>query len=99
MKHSLSASQTASCAFGILILVIGIINSFWGNDPIFGVGLMALSTLYIPYIQVFVEKKARLQIPSIAKIILGLVIIWAALGVGELFAKIKLMQLDLGSAG
>ena len=97
MKHSLSISKAVSCAFGILFLAIGLVNTFWGNDPIFGAGILVLSLIYFPPSEEFLEKMTRLQIPIIAKITLGLFILWAALGVGELFDKINLMQIDLGS--
>lgn len=40
-------------------------------------------------------EKVRITIPLWAKIILGIFIIWAALGVGELFDKIDLMMVNL----
>jgi hypothetical protein len=34
-------------------------------------------------------------IPQVAKIVLGIFIVWATLGVGELFDKMNLMMMDL----
>jgi hypothetical protein len=39
-------------------------------------------------------KVAGLSIPGVIKIFLGIFILWAALGVGELFGKIDLMMMD-----
>jgi hypothetical protein len=80
--------------FGIVVLAAGVINTFWGNDPGFGVFLVLLSFIYFPPANVIIRKRFGLRIPVALKIILGIFIIWAALGVGELFAKIDLMLLD-----
>ena len=80
--------------FGIAVLGAGIINTFWGNDPGFGVFLLLLALVYFPPINVIIRKRFGLRIPVSVKIILGIFIIWAAVGVGELFAKIDLMMLD-----
>ncbi|MES2578664.1 MAG: hypothetical protein V4589_13705, partial [Bacteroidota bacterium] len=84
-----------SWGFGIVVLVIGIINTFWGNDQGFGVFLIVLSVVYFPPTNVIFKKITGFSIPLVIKILLGLFIIWAALGVGELFNKIELMMMDL----
>ncbi|PIF63042.1 hypothetical protein [Flavobacterium sp. 11] len=84
-----------SWGFGIVVLVIGIINTFWGNDLGFGVFLIILSVVYFPPTNVILKKITGFSIPLVIKILLGLFIIWAALGVGELFNKIELMMMDL----
>ncbi len=84
-----------SWGFGIVVLVIGIINTFWGNDLGFGVFLIVLSVVYFPPTNVIFKKITGFSIPLVIKILLGLFIIWAALGVGELFNKIELMMMDL----
>jgi hypothetical protein len=38
------------------------------------------------------KEKTNLSIPGIVKFLLGIFILWAALGVGELFGKIDLMM-------
>ena len=83
-----------SWLFGIAVFAAGVINTFWGNDSIFGVFLVLLSFIYFPLVNVIVRKRFSLLIPVVVKIILGIFIIWAALGVGELFAKIDLMMLN-----
>ena len=82
--------------FGILVLLIGLINTFWGNDLGFGVFHILLSFVYFPPTNVIFKKITSFSIPIIIKILLGLFIIWVALGVGELFNKIELMIMDLG---
>jgi hypothetical protein len=95
MNAKPSISAIASWLFGIVAFAVGIINSFWGNDPGFGVFLLLLSFVYFPPVNSILEKKVGFSIPSIAKVGLGIFIIWASLGVGELFDKIDLMRNDL----
>jgi hypothetical protein len=80
-----------SWLFGIVFLAIGLINTFWGNDPGFGIFIVLLSFVYFPPVTALIQEKLGFSTPGIAKIILGIFIIWAALGVGELFDKIDLM--------
>jgi hypothetical protein len=75
-------------------MAIGIINTFWGNDPGFGVFLALLAFVYFPPVTVMIKERISYAIPAIAKIILGIFILWASLGVGELFDKINLMMND-----
>lgn len=88
-------SVIASWLFGIVAMAIGIINTFWGNDPGFGVFVLLLSLVYFPPVNSMIKNGMGFSIPSIAKVALGIFIIWASLGVGELFDKIDLMQNDL----
>ena len=80
-----------SWIFGIVVLAIGIVNSFWGNDPFFGLFIVLLSFVYFPPVTALFKKITRFNIPRFVKIIVGVFILWAALGVGELFAKIEMM--------
>jgi len=89
------ALDVLSSVFGALVLAIGVVNTFWGNDPGFGAFLVLLSLIYFPPIDTVAKKIIGFRIPRIAKILLGIFIIWAAMGVGELFDKIDLMMKDL----
>lgn len=81
--------------FALLVFAIGIINLFWGNDPGFGVFLILLSLVYVSPVNALFKELTGYKVHYIIKIILGLIILWAALGVGELFDKIALMLRDL----
>ncbi len=81
--------------FGVLFLLIGLINTFWGNDPVFGAGIAVLSFLYFPPVNALIKEKTGFRIHIAVKVVLGLLILWAALGVGELFDKTGLMLRDL----
>ena len=49
----------------------------------------------LPPLNAMLKVKTGLSIPVIVKIFLGIFILWAALGVGELFGKINMMMMDL----
>lgn len=80
-----------SWVFGLLALGIGLVNTFWGNDPGFGLFVVLLAGLYFPPVSAFIKRKTSFAIPGLALVALAVFIIWAAVGVGELFDKIDLM--------
>jgi len=84
-----------SWLFGILVLAVGILNMFWGNDPWFGFFIFLLAFVYFPPVNVLLKKRTGFSIPLIAKIVLGIFIVWVTLGVGELFNKLHLMMTAL----
>ena len=83
--------------FGILVLAAGVINTFWGQPAGFGVFLMLLSLVYFLPVNTIFERLTGYNIPAIRllRILLALFITWAAMGVGELFNKIEMMQQSL----
>ena len=91
---SLIANAT-SCLFGVLFFAIGIVNTFWGNDPQFGICLIGLSFIYYPPVTIWIKEITGFAIPGYVKIILAILVLIGALGVGELFAKIDMMRADL----
>lgn len=80
-----------SWVFGIVFLLAGLINIFWGDDSGFGVFIVLLSFIYFPPVTNLLKKKTNRSIPRWAKIALGVFIIWALLGVGELMDKVSMM--------
>lgn len=84
----------ASGFFGLLFMAIGLLNMFWGNDPGYGIFVFLLSLLYFRPVSIFLKKISGISVSWIAKIILGFLILWTALGVGDLADKITLMKKD-----
>ena len=84
--------------FGIAVFATGVVNTFWGNDPEFGVFILLLSFVYFPptsnILSAISKQVVGFPIPKIVKIVLSIFIVWATLGVGELFDKIDLMMQD-----
>lgn len=92
MNNNSIVLSLISWLFGIAVIAIGLINVFWGNDLGFGIFLLLLSLVYFPPLNAMLKEKTNLSIPGIVKFLLGIFILWAALGVGELFGKIDLMM-------
>ena len=82
-----------SLLFGLVFSFIGFVNTFWGNDPYYGISVFSISILfYLPALNCVNSKNINLpKSLNIIKIILGFLILWISLGVGELFDKIALM--------
>jgi hypothetical protein len=81
--------------FGAGVAAVGLINSFWGNDPGFGVFLILLALVYLPPVEAALRRATGLAFPRTLKILLGVFLIWAAVGVGELFDKLGMMMRSL----
>ena len=80
-----------SWLFCLAFSAVGLINMFWGNDFFFGVFLCVLSLVYLPPVNKLILEKTGYRIPLLVKIVVGLFIVWSAVGVGELFDKIEMM--------
>ncbi len=99
-KSEISTNETTiigkiiSWLFGIAVLAAGVINTFWGEPTGFGIFLILLSFVYFLPVNAIFKQMTGVSIPGIRalKILLGVFIIWAVLGVGELFDKIELMN-------
>ena len=83
---------TLSLLVGFGLSLVGFVNLFWGNDPFFGFAIVvSASPFYWPvfqHIQAVIQPKYwRLGLAMLA-----VLIVWAALGVGELGDKIALMR-------
>ena len=81
-----------SFVVGIVLAALGFINLFWGNDPFFGLGIFAASGLYFFPIASKIRSLVEPKWWRWALVILALLIVWAALGVGDLEGKLELMQ-------
>lgn len=97
MRSNTIVLDIISWLFGFVAFAIGIVNTFWGNDPGFGIFIILLSLIYFVPVNTILRKLFDFSIPGlgIIKILLAVFILWASLGVGELFDKIDLMLRDL----
>lgn len=97
--HSMSSGQRLRSGaaralpwfFGFLVVAIGLVNTCWGNDPGFGVFLLLLALVFFPPVAAGIQARTGLSFPAWFRVVLALFILWASLGVGELFYKIELM--------
>ena len=76
---------------GLLFSVIGLINLFWGNDPVFGLFILGLSLLFYPPLEAWLKRRFGYRLHPLILLLIAMMLLWASLGVGELFAKIRLM--------
>ncbi|MFD2513524.1 hypothetical protein ACFSRY_06580 [Pontibacter locisalis] len=92
-----TALNIISWVFGLAFFAIGVVNTFWGNDPGFGVFIILLSLVYFLPVNAILKRMFGFSIlwTRLMRILLGIFIIWSAMGVGELFDKIELMMMDL----
>jgi len=96
MNQKLTILNLFSWLFGTVVVAMGVLNTFWGNDLGFGIFLLLLSLVYFLPVNVLLQKVTGFSVPKmgILKVLLGVFILVAALGVGELFDKIDLMMMD-----
>ncbi len=76
-------SIIASWLFGIVLVSIGILNMIFVH-PAPGFVYLVLSLIYFPPSYNYFESISGLRIHGILKIILGILIMWGTLGVGDL---------------
>ena len=69
--------------FGILLLIIGILNLFLVH-PVPGIAYLLLSLIYLPPATAQLKTWFGFSLPPVVKIILGIVIIMFTLGVSDL---------------
>lgn len=77
------AANITSWIFGAVFFVIGALNAILVH-PVPGIFYLLLSLIYLPPVSAFIKKKLGLAIPFWVKIVLGLVILWGTLAVGDL---------------
>jgi len=76
-------SNVVSWIFGIIVFTIGALNLFLVH-AVPGIIFLLLSFIYFPRVNDFLWKRFGFSIPTVVKIIQGIVIIWFTLGVSDL---------------
>ena len=69
--------------FGILFLVIGILNAIIIN-PLFGIFYALLSLIYFPFSARFIKERSGIRFPNWLKLLIALLILWGTLAVSDL---------------
>lgn len=72
-----------SWVFGIIFLTIGVLNLFLVH-PVPGIFYILLSFFYFPPADALLKKKVGFVVPRAAKILVGLIVLWGTLAVGDL---------------
>ncbi|MDD5751579.1 MAG: hypothetical protein PHS73_03620 [Candidatus Peribacteraceae bacterium] len=81
--HIARVSTIVGWIFGVVFLLIGVLNALLVH-PVPGVFYVLLSFVYLPPASVFLKKQLHLSIPLVVQIIVGFVIMWGTLAVGDL---------------
>jgi len=76
-------SNIISWIFGIVFFVTGILNLILVH-PVPGIFYLLLSLIYFPFVCSFAKKKIGFALPFWMKVVLGLIILWGTLAVGDL---------------
>ncbi len=90
-KSTNTISPVFSWIFGVVVVAIGGVNVVHGEDIGFGVFLLLLSLVYFLPVTTVLKSRINPTVLTIGKVVLGFLIVWAAMGVGELFDKIDLI--------
>ena len=69
-----------------LVIVLAILNGVFVSAGI-GLGLLVLSLIYVPPINDRMQESLGFTVPPIAKIILGMVIIWVSMVATEVLDR------------
>ena len=93
MNNNITPGKIISWIFSLIFFAIGVINVFYGNDPGYGIFIILLSFVFFPPVNTIIMEKTGFAVPAVLKIVLGLLILWTAVGVGELFNKVDMMIL------
>ncbi|MCX2741052.1 hypothetical protein [Pontibacter anaerobius] len=83
MKSQFLPSQIVSWIFGTAVFAIGILNLFLVH-AVPGTVFLMLSLLYAPQTNVFLLNRFGFTVPPVAKVMLGIAVIWFTLGVSDL---------------
>lgn len=81
-SHS-EAFNVISWIFGVVFFAIGVLNAFLVH-LVPGVFYLLLSFIYVPPADVLSKKWFGFSIPFVVKVVVGLVILWGTLAVGDL---------------
>lgn len=76
-------SRTVDWTFGLLFVVIGLLNLILVH-PVPGIFYLLLSLLYYPRTHQFTRSKFGVTIPLVVRIVIGLLVLWGTLAVTDL---------------
>lgn len=78
---------------GAILLFVGFVQSFWGNDPYLGWAISLVASAYLTLVvhDLLTALAISDRIQRVAGFVVFLLIMWIALGVGELPEKTATM--------
>ena len=82
-RDSSKTRNTITWVFAILFVAIGVLNIFMVH-PVPGLIYIAIASIYFPGANKVIKKNMGFTIPFATKLIIGVLVMWATLGVGDL---------------
>ena len=82
-NYKIVSHNLISWIFVVIFFTLGILNLIFVHD-VPGIIYILLSLVYLPSINTFLNTRLGFTIPLWTKILVGIIIIWATLGVGDL---------------
>lgn len=73
--------------FWFLVFVLAVLNGVFVHPGV-GIGLLVLSLIYVPPINDRLKESTGIVVPPIAKILLGMAIIWVAMVLTEVLDRV-----------
>lgn len=73
--------------FWVLVFVLAVLNGIFVHFGV-GIGLLVLSLVYVPPVNDRLKETTGLVVPPIAKILLGIIIIWVAMVLTEVLDRV-----------
>ena len=83
MSDTSSIWNRVSWLFAILLILIGVLNIMQVH-AVPGIIYILISLIYMPPFTSFIRNKLGFSIPGWFKLVLGFLIMWGTLGVGDL---------------
>ncbi|MBW7468068.1 hypothetical protein K0O23_13415 [Pontibacter aydingkolensis] len=83
MENRLDIWSISGWLFGIVMLIVGLLNMFLVH-LVPGIAYLLLSLIYLPPANAYFRKKTGFPIPLAVKLILGVAIFFFTLGVSDL---------------
>ena len=88
MYNNLKSRNIIGWTFGIIFMVIGILNLILIN-PVPGIFYVVVALFYLPPVYIAIEKRIGFSIPVWLKIAFALLLLWATLAVGDLMEYLE----------
>lgn len=83
MIRNFSISTLISWAFTLLFLTLGVMNLILVH-PVPGIFYILFSCIFPPPIYAYMKNKTGIAVPLWIRILLGLILLWGTLAVGDL---------------
>lgn len=78
---------------GLLVSYVGFVNTFWGNDPFYGLIIFSMAVFFYYPLLAFLNRIVPAKVRTTLLVAIAIFVFFSSLGVGELGDKIELMKM------